>query len=72
MSGMFFLTLGINQDVIDKNTTNLSNSGINIEFIKYVKWAGALVSPNDITKYLYNPYHVVKAVFGISSGRTRI
>jgi ABC-type metal ion transport system substrate-binding protein len=24
---------------------------VNIEFIKYMKYAGALVSPNDITKY---------------------
>jgi hypothetical protein len=29
----------------------LSNSGINTEFIKYMKYAGALVSPKDITKY---------------------
>jgi hypothetical protein len=27
-----------------KTTTNLSNSGINTEFIKYVKWAGAFVN----------------------------
>jgi hypothetical protein len=37
-----------------------------------VKWAGAFVSPKDITKYSNNPYHVVNAVFGISSGRIRI
>jgi hypothetical protein len=39
-------------------TTNLSNSGMNIEFIRYIKCAGALVSPNDITKYSYNSYLV--------------
>jgi hypothetical protein len=36
-----------------KTTTNLSNSGMNTEFIRYMKCAGALVSPNDITKYSY-------------------
>jgi hypothetical protein len=39
-----------------------------IEFIKYMKYAGALVRPKDITRYSYNPYLVVNAVFGISSG----
>jgi hypothetical protein len=28
----------------------------------------ALVSPNDITRYSYNPYLVKKAVFGMSQG----
>jgi hypothetical protein len=35
-----------------KTTTNFSNSGMNTEFIKYEKQAGALVNPNDITRYL--------------------
>jgi hypothetical protein len=30
-----------------KTTTNLSNSGMNMEFIRYMKCAGALVNPND-------------------------
>jgi hypothetical protein len=51
------------------NTTiNLSNSGINTEFIKYMKCAGALVKPKDITRYSYRPYLVEKVVFGTSSG----
>jgi hypothetical protein len=50
-----------------KATTNLSNSGMNTEFIRYMKCAGALVSQNDITKYSYNPYLVEKAVLGTSS-----
>jgi hypothetical protein len=45
-----------------KTMTNLSNSGMNTEFIKYMKYAGVLVSPNDITKYSYNSYLVEKAV----------
>jgi hypothetical protein len=30
-----------------KTTINLSNSGMNMEFIRYMKCAGALVNPND-------------------------
>jgi hypothetical protein len=55
-----------------KTTINLSSSGMNAEFIKYIKCAGALVSPNDITKYSYNPYLVEKAVLGMSSKRILI
>jgi hypothetical protein len=55
-----------------KTMTNLSNSGMNTEFIRYMKCAGALVSPNDITKYSYNPYLVEKAVLGMSSGQILI
>jgi hypothetical protein len=40
---------------------------MNAEFIRYMKYAGALVSPNDITKYSYNPYLVENAVLRISS-----
>jgi hypothetical protein len=47
---------------------NLSSSGIKTEFIRYMKYAGALVSPNDITRYSYNPYLAKKAIFGISLG----
>jgi hypothetical protein len=38
--------------------TNLSSSSVNMKFIRYMKHAVALVSPNDIIKYLYNPYLV--------------
>jgi hypothetical protein len=47
--------------------TNLSNSGMNMKFIGYMKCAVALVSPNDITKYSYNPYLVVNVILGTSS-----
>jgi hypothetical protein len=53
-------------------TINLSNSGINNEFIKYMKCAGALVSTNNITKYSDNPYMLEKAAFRMSSGRILI
>jgi hypothetical protein len=49
-------------------TTNLSSSGIKTKFIRYMKNAGALVRPKDITRYSYNPYLVEKAVLGISCG----
>jgi hypothetical protein len=58
--------LRIYLDIVMKTTMNLSNSGMNTEFIKYMNYVGALVSPNDITKYSYSPYLVEKAVFGIS------
>jgi hypothetical protein len=45
-----------------KTMTNLSNSGMNTDVIRYMKCAGALVSLNDITKYSYNPYPVENAV----------
>jgi hypothetical protein len=51
-----------------KTTINLSNFDMNNEFIRYMKRAGAFVSPNDITRYSYNPYLVENVVFGISSG----
>jgi hypothetical protein len=52
--------------------TNLSNSGMNMEFIKYMKCVGALVSLNNITKYSYNPYLVEKTVLGTTSERILI
>jgi hypothetical protein len=52
-----------------KTTTNLSNSDMNIEFIRYMKYAGVLVILNDITKYSYNPYLVENPVLEISSER---
>jgi len=35
------------------------------EFITYMKNAGALVRPKDVTRYSYRPYLVEKVVFGI-------
>jgi hypothetical protein len=35
-------------------------------FIKFIKYVGALVNPNDMTKNSYNPYLVVKDVVGTS------
>jgi len=37
-----------------------------------MKYAGAFVNPMDMTRYLYNPYLVEIAVFGISFGRILI
>ena len=55
------------------NTTiNLSNSDIKIKFMIYMKNAGALVRPKDMTRYSYNSYLVEKIVFGISCGQILI
>jgi hypothetical protein len=42
---------------------------MNTLFIRYMKKAGALVRPNDITVNSYNPYLVVNAIFGTSKGQ---
>jgi hypothetical protein len=47
-------------------TTNLSRYSINTLFIRYMKSAGALVNPKDMTVYSYSPYLVVNAVLEIS------
>jgi len=39
---------------------------MNTLFMRYMKYAGALVSPKDITVYSYRPYLVVKVVLGTS------
>jgi hypothetical protein len=44
--------------------TNLSNSGIKTEFIRYIKHAGVFVKPKDMTRYSYKPYLVENAVLG--------
>jgi hypothetical protein len=49
-----------------------TSSGIKIEFMRYMKYGGTFVNPNDITRYSYNPYLVEKAVFGISLARILI
>jgi hypothetical protein len=51
-----------------KTKMNLSSSGINTEFMRYMKEAGSFVSLKDMTKYSYSPYRVEKAVLGISYG----
>jgi hypothetical protein len=48
---MLFSTLRKDQDVINEDHDKLSSSSIKTEFIKYMKWAGALVKPKDITRY---------------------
>ena len=48
--------------------TNLSNFGMKTKFMIYMKNAGALVRPKDMTRYSERPYLVEKAIFGISCG----
>jgi hypothetical protein len=49
-----------------KGTTNLSNSSINTEFMRYTKYVDAFVNSNDMAGYSYRPYFVEKVVLGIS------
>ena len=51
MTCTLFLTLRVNEYIINKdnNKTNKSKYCLNTLFIKYMKAAGTLVSPNDIT-----------------------
>jgi hypothetical protein len=55
-----------------KTTTNLSNSGMKIKFMRYMKCASAFVYPNDMTRYSYMPYLIEKAALGISLTRILI
>jgi transposase-like protein len=48
-------------------TTNWSNSGMKTEFIRCMKCVGAFINPNDMKRYTYRPYLIMKAVLGISS-----
>jgi hypothetical protein len=47
-------------------TANLLRYSMNTLFIKYMKYAGALIKPKDITVNSYNPYLDVNVVLGIS------
>jgi hypothetical protein len=42
---------------------------MNTLFIRYMKYAGAFVNPNDITMNSYIPYLVMNVVFGMSVGQ---
>jgi hypothetical protein len=64
---MFFHTFRIYQNVINEYHENWFNTGMKTEFIRYMKCAGAFVNPNDMTRYSYKPYLIVKVVLGISS-----
>jgi hypothetical protein len=48
---MLFLTLRKDQDVINEDHDKLVQLFHETEFIKYMKWEGALVRPKDITRY---------------------
>jgi hypothetical protein len=66
---MFFLTPIEYQYIINEYHNKLSRYSMNTLFIKYMKYAGVLVKPKDITVNSYNPYLDVNVVFGISSTR---
>jgi hypothetical protein len=64
---MIAITLEINKNIIDENHDE-SVLIMNTLFFRSIKYAGALVSPNDITVNSYNPYQVETAALGISDG----
>ena len=49
MIGIFFLTPRVNEDIINKDDNEQVKYYLKTLFIKSMKAAGALVSPNDIT-----------------------
>jgi hypothetical protein len=51
MFSVIFKIFRIDQNIVDKTTMNLSSSGMKTEFMRYMKHAGALVRPKDITRY---------------------
>jgi hypothetical protein len=64
---MITITLGINKNIVDENHDE-SVQIMNTLFFRSIKYAGALVSPNDIMMNSYKPYRVEKSVLGISDG----
>jgi hypothetical protein len=45
-----------------KTMNNLSNSGMKIELMRYMKCFSAFVNPNDMTRYSYRPYLTEKVL----------
>ena len=64
---MITITLGINKNIVHENHDE-SVQIMNALFFRFIKYAGALVNPNDITVNSYNPYRVENAVLGMSDG----
>jgi hypothetical protein len=64
---MITITLGINKNIIDENHDE-SVLIMNTVFFRSIKYAGALVSPNDIIVNSYKPCQVEKSILGISDG----
>jgi hypothetical protein len=65
---MIFLSFGVYQNIVNEDHDEFVELWHKTEFIRYMKYAGALVSPKYITRYSYSPYLVEKAVFEISLG----
>jgi hypothetical protein len=52
---MLLHTLGVNKYVVNEDYDKLVSSSINTLFMRFIKYAGALVSPKDITVNSYCP-----------------
>jgi hypothetical protein len=55
-----------------KTMTNLTNSDMNTEFMRYMKCVSAFVNLKDMTRYSYSLYLIVKDVLGIFSAQILI
>jgi hypothetical protein len=60
---MFFIVLGIDHYVVNKDYDKLVQEFHDL--VHHMKYDGALVKPNGITVYSWEPYLVTKAVLGI-------
>ena len=48
---VLFFILGVDQNIVNEYHNEFIQLGMKTEFIKYIKYAGALVRPKDITRY---------------------
>jgi hypothetical protein len=72
MSRMLFFTLGIDQDVVNEDHDKFVQLRHEYGVHQVYEMCRSIVSPNDITKYSYNPYLVERAVLETSFGRILI
>lgn len=71
VNSMLLLASRINQNVVDNTTTNLFNNSRNTRLIRSTKYAGVLVSPNDMTNHSNKPSVVLNVVFSMLPPATR-
>ena len=66
---MCYAIVGLNTRMLSRYIVIQQVRSENIKFISLWKVAGALHKPMGMTRYLYKPYGVRKAVFGLSPSR---
>ena len=63
---MCYSTVGLNTRMSSRYIVIQRVRSENVKFISRWKVAGTLHNPMGMTRYLYKPYSVKKAVFGLS------